>query len=60
MNLSRNELLTQLRQIDACEFEELVADIWEHRGWEITVTTSSNDKGIDVITKKRPHLLKSI
>ena len=53
MNLSREELLSQLRQMDEYEFEELVADIWEQRGWETTVTTASNDRGIDVIAKRK-------
>lgn len=60
MNLSRDELLSQLREMDPYEFEELVADIWEYQGWETTVTTSSNDMGIDVIEKKRARLLKNI
>ena len=29
MNLSQDELLSQLRQMDEYEFEELVADVWE-------------------------------
>lgn len=52
MNLSRNEVLSQLRQIDEYEFEHLVADIWGQRGWETTVTTGSSDRGIDVIAQK--------
>lgn len=34
------------------EFEELVADIWEEKGWNTEVTQSSQDKGIDVIAEK--------
>lgn len=52
MNLSRRELLSQLREIDEYEFEKLVADTWEQRGWETTVTTGSSDRGIDIIVKK--------
>lgn len=64
MNLSQNELLTQLRQMDEYEFEELVADVWEQRGWETTVTTGSNDRGIDVIAVKsnpfnQKHLIQA-
>lgn len=52
MTLSRDELLSQLRQMDEYEFEHLVADVWELRGWETTVTTGSSDRGIDVIARK--------
>lgn len=52
MNLNRNELLSQLRQMDEYEFERLVADVWEKRGWDTTVTTGSSDRGIDVIAEK--------
>lgn len=52
MNLKRDDLLSQLRGMDGHEFEELVADIWEQRGWETTVTTGSGDDGIDVIAEK--------
>jgi ribosomal protein S27AE len=38
--------------MDEYEFEELVADIWEQRGWETSVTTGSSDRGIDVIAEK--------
>jgi hypothetical protein len=30
----------------------LVANVWEQRGWETTVTTGSSDRGIDVIAEK--------
>lgn len=52
MNLNRDQLLSQLRQMDEYEFEQLVADVWEQRGWNTTVTTGSSDRGIDVIAKK--------
>lgn len=52
MNLSQNELLSQLRQMDEYKFEELVANIWKQRGWDTTVTTGSSDRGIDVIAEK--------
>lgn len=41
-----------LEDMDDDEFEELVADIWEEKGWNTKVTQSSQDKGIDVIAKK--------
>lgn len=34
------------------EFERLVAKIWEGRGWNTEVTSSSLDKGIDVVAEK--------
>jgi len=39
--------------MDEYEFEEFVADIWAKRGWQTTVTSGSNDRGIDVIARKR-------
>jgi hypothetical protein len=52
MDLNRQKLLSQLREIDGYNFEHLIADLWEQRGWETTVTTKSNDRGIDVIAEK--------
>jgi len=64
MNLSQDELLSQLRGMDEYEFEELVADVWEQRGWQTTVTTGSSDRGIDVIAQKsspfsQKHLIQA-
>lgn len=64
MNLSQDELLSQLRQMDEYDFEHLVADVWEQRGWETTVTTGSSDRGIDVIAEKsspfkRKHVIQA-
>lgn len=52
MNLSREELLSHLRDMNGHRFEELVADIWEQEGWETTVTHGSGDDGIDIIVEK--------
>jgi restriction endonuclease Mrr len=52
MDLKETELLGKLRTIDAYAFERLVADLWEERGWETTVTSGSNDGGIDVIAEQ--------
>ena len=52
MNLSRDELLSQLRQMDKDEFESLIADVWEELGWKTTETPGSKDRGIDVIAEK--------
>jgi len=46
-------------KIDPYDFEKLVADIWEVEGWETTVTSSSQDGGIDVIAEQNdPIALK--
>ena len=47
------QLLNQLRQMDEYEFEELVADVWEAQGWNTTVTSGSNDRGVDVFAEKK-------
>lgn len=58
-DMKSQQTLSQLRKMDPYEFEELVADVWTGHGWETTVTTASNDKGIDVIaTKENPTLQK--
>ncbi|WP_177167497.1 restriction endonuclease [Halopenitus malekzadehii] len=38
--------------MDEYEFEELVADLWAKHGWSTTVTSGSNDGGVDVIAEK--------
>lgn len=52
MDLSREELLSQLRDMDEYDFEHLFAEVWEQRGWQTTVTSGSSDRGIDVIAEK--------
>jgi hypothetical protein len=43
------------------EFEHYVADIWEERGWNVEVTQSSNDRGIDIVaTKSNPFQQKQL
>lgn len=64
MDLNQQEFLSQLRQIDEYEFEHLVADVWEQQGWQTTVTSGSNDRGIDVIAEKgspfrQKHLIQA-
>lgn len=45
----------QLRSLDPTEFERFIAELWERRGWETELTTSSGDGGIDVVaTKNQP------
>lgn len=38
----------RLRSLSGNEFESFVADLWEARGWDATVTQASNDRGVDV------------
>ena len=52
MKLSRDELLSKLRQMDGGKFESLIADVWEERGWKTTETPDSRDRGIDIIAKQ--------
>ena len=52
MESTSKELLTRLQDMNEYEFEELVADLWEEQGWNTTVTSGSNDCGIDVIAEK--------
>lgn len=47
-----NKILDQLQRLDGYEFEDLVADLWERRGWETEVTSGSNDRGIDIIARR--------
>lgn len=53
MNLNKEQALALLVNIDEYEFEYLVADLWERRGWETEVTQGSSDRGIDVIAEKQ-------
>lgn len=62
--MNRRELLSQLRDIDELDFEYLVSDLWDKRGWKTTVTSGSNDRGIDVIAEKnnpfsQKHLIQA-
>ncbi|MFC7249001.1 restriction endonuclease [Halomicroarcula sp. GCM10025324] len=41
-----------LSSIDPYQFENFVADLWEHRGWDSEVTSKSQDAGIDVLVEK--------
>lgn len=52
MNIDREELLARLRKMDEYAFEQLVADIWDQRGWNTSRTGKSKDGGVDVIAKK--------
>ncbi|SDX91066.1 restriction endonuclease [Halopenitus persicus] len=52
MDVTEKELLKKLQDMDEYEFEEFVADLWEKQGWSTTVTSGSNDGGVDVIAEK--------
>lgn len=55
MDAGVEDVLHNLREVDEYEFEELVADLWSQFGWSTEVTTSSQDRGIDIIaTKSNP------
>lgn len=62
--LSRVQLRSLLRGMDAYAFEHLLADVWSALGWSTTVTDGSKDKGIDVVARKdkpfqQKHLLQA-
>jgi HJR/Mrr/RecB family endonuclease len=38
----------KLSSVGDQEFEELIADIWEEKGWDTEVTQKSIDKGVDI------------
>lgn len=52
MDPTDEKLLKTLQEMDEYKFEELVADLWEKRGWDTTVTSGSRDRGVDVIAQK--------
>jgi hypothetical protein len=52
MDVGAEDVLNNLRDVDEYEFEEFIADLWARFGWETEVTTSSQDRGIDIIANK--------
>lgn len=61
MPLTTSEIAQRLQQLDEYDFEVLVADLWERRGWKTEVTGKSNDRGIDVIaTRESPYSEKQL
>lgn len=52
MSLELGRVLDKLRHMDEYEFEHLVAELWQMRGWATRVTSGSNDRGIDVVAEK--------
>lgn len=53
----RPELLTE---IDARQFERLVARVMELLGYEVALTSGANDQGIDIIASRRDPVGESI
>ncbi|AQL41215.1 hypothetical protein BV210_00145 [Halorientalis sp. IM1011] len=47
------DLRTYLQSIDPYDFEKLVAAVWNESGFETDVQSKSNDRGIDVVARKR-------
>lgn len=61
MKLSEAQILQQLRQLEASQFERFLAAIWDRRGWETDVTTESRDRGVDVVvTRNNPYQEKKL
>lgn len=52
MDIGRETALTHLRSINEYEFEHFVADLCEQYGWTTSVTSGSNDRGVDIIVEK--------
>lgn len=50
-SLSRSEFQRQIQRLDPISFEQFIADIWAHRGWNVRVTSASHDRGIDIIAE---------
>jgi hypothetical protein len=52
VNYKETELLEQLQEVDAHEFEQFVADLWELQNWRTQVTKAADDGGIDIIAEQ--------
>jgi len=46
---SKAYLRRRLQQMDPYDFEEFVADVWAHIGWDTRTVGKPGDRGIDVI-----------
>jgi restriction system protein len=49
---SEREMLYWLRSMNPKEFEEYIANLFSHMGYETTITGGSHDEGVDVIAEK--------
>ena len=57
----KEQILQWLQEMDPYDFEHFVADLWQARGWETTVSQESVDQGVDVIaTKENPFPEKQV
>lgn len=45
-------VLRRLADTDPYRVEEIVADLWDRRGWDTTVTQGSKDRGVDVFARQ--------
>lgn len=45
-------LINELRAMDEYTFEHFIADLWEAQGWDATVTSESQDAGVDIIAER--------
>ncbi|MDL0140299.1 restriction endonuclease [Halobacterium salinarum] len=52
MAFTQEKLLEQLQKVDAYEFEQFVAKLWEVQNWDTYVTKGADDGGVDVIVEK--------
>jgi len=50
--VNKSTALTKIREMDAYQFENLVADILKKYDWDVSVTPSSVDRGVDIIAAK--------
>jgi restriction system protein len=54
--LSRDELYETLQNLKGSDLEYFLAELWAWNGWETDVTSSSQDRGIDVIATQSSPL----
>jgi restriction system protein len=54
--ITDEQLLRYLQQMDEWDFEEFVADLWRRKGWDAEVDGGTNDRGVDVrATQSYPY-----
>lgn len=49
---SSDTILSEIRNIEPNSFERFVSDIWTYLGYDTKVTSSSRDKGIDIVASR--------
>lgn len=60
MGSNGNSIKKALTNIDPYDFETLVAKIWKKHGWDTTVTSGAQDRGIDVIARQKKPILVTV